>query len=217
MAKLTKENKLLAIEKLKEMYPDAGCELDYDTVFHLLVAVVLSAQTTDKGVNKVTPALFKDVPDAFAMAKISQEKLETYIKSIGLYKNKAKNLIALSKDLVDKFNGEVPSNYDELLSLPGVGRKTANVMIAEAFHGQSIAVDTHVFRLANRIGFCAEDDVLKTEEALMKAIPKDDWVKMHHCLIWHGRRCCSAKNPDCENCGLNDICKKNGLVKTKKK
>jgi len=213
MAKLTKQNRILAMERLKECYPDAGCELDYDSVYHLLLAVVLSAQATDKGVNKVTPKLFKDVPDAFAMCKLSQAKLEGYIKSIGLYKNKAKNILALSKELCEKYDGEVPSDFEKLIELPGVGRKTANVMIAEAFGGHRIAVDTHVFRLANRIGFTAEDDVLKTEEALMKAIPEEEWVKMHHCLIWHGRRCCKAQNPSCSECCINDICKKNGVKK----
>lgn len=211
MSKLTKENVKKACGLLLEAYPDAQCALDYDTVYHLLVSVMLSAQTTDVGVNRVTPALFAAAPDAYAMCRLSQEELEGYIRRIGLYKNKAKNVLAMSEVLCAQYGGEVPGDYDSLVALPGVGRKTANVVLAEAFGQQRIAVDTHVFRLANRIGFTAEKDVLKTEEALMKALPEELWTKMHHALIWHGRRCCSAKKPDCDNCCLAGICKKNGL------
>lgn len=213
MPKLTKENRIKVCEALLAEYPEAQCALDFDTEYHLLVAVMLSAQTTDVGVNKVTPELFKKAPDAYAMLKLSQPELEDIIRRIGLYKNKAKNILAMTKVLCEKYGGEVPGNYDELVALPGVGRKTANVVLAEAFGQDRIAVDTHVFRLANRIGLVDAPDVLKTEEALMKALPKDIWVKMHHALIWHGRRVCKAQNPGCEGCCISEICRKNGLKK----
>lgn len=209
MGKLTKVKREKLIEDLLKAYPDAKCALDYDSNYHLLVAVVLSAQTTDVAVNKISPALFKAAPTPEAMVKLGQSKLESYIKSIGLYKNKAKNVVALSKELVERFNSEVPSNFDDLTSLPGVGRKTANVVMAELFGEQTIAVDTHVFRLANRTGLAQADNVLETELQLQKAIPHDNWTKMHHALIWHGRLVCNARKPDCENCVIRDTCLKN--------
>ncbi len=172
---------------------------------------MLSAQTTDVSVNKVTPKLFELAPDASSMCRLSQEELEDVIRQIGLYRNKAKNILAMSRVLCEEYGGQVPGEYDKLIALPGVGRKTANVVLAEAFHQQRIAVDTHVFRLANRIGFVKEDDVVKTEEALMKALPKDIWVKMHHALIFHGRQCCTARNPRCSECCILEYCKRNGL------
>ncbi len=211
MSKLTKENRMKVCNLLLKEYPQAKCALDYDSEYHLLVAVMLSAQTTDVGVNKVTPKLFELAPDAFAMCKLSQAELEDLIRKIGLYKNKAKNILAMSKVLCDEYDGQVPGEYDKLIALPGVGRKTANVVLAEAFGQQRIAVDTHVFRLANRIGFTAEKDVLGTEEALMKAIPKDKWVLMHHALIFHGRNCCTARNPKCSECCIAEYCRRNGM------
>ncbi len=211
MSKLTKENRKNAIELLMKAYPDAGCELDHKDEFQLLVAVVLSAQTTDVSVNRVTPALFAKAPDAFAMAGLPVEEIESCIHSIGMYRQKAKNVKALSAKLAEEYGGRVPGDFEALTGLPGVGRKTANVVLAECFGVQAIAVDTHVFRLANRIGFTAEDDVLATELALQKAIPHELWTKMHHALIWHGRRVCSARKPACEGCCLKDICKRNGL------
>lgn len=211
MSKLTKAKKEQIIDALLKCYPDAGCALDYDSNYHLLVAVVLSAQTTDVSVNKISPALFKAAPAPKDMCRLSQTQLEKYIRSIGLYKNKAKNVLALSKALVDNFGGEVPSTFEELTSLPGVGRKTANVVLAELFGQQTIAVDTHVFRLANRIGLTAAENVLDTELQLQKAIPYELWTKMHHALIWHGRQVCTARNPKCGECCLNGICKRNGL------
>ena len=211
MAKLTKAGVKDAIAALSEEYPEAGCELEHGDTFQLLVSVVLSAQTTDVSVNKVTPALFAKAPDAFAMAKLPEEEIAEYIRTIGMYKTKSANVRKLSQMLVDEYGGVVPGDYDELVKLPGVGRKTANVVLAEAFGQQRIAVDTHVFRLANRIGFTAEKDVFATEDALMKAIPEDSWTKMHHALIWHGRRVCHARKPACEGCCLDGICKKNGL------
>ncbi len=209
--KINKKDTAKAIELLLAEYPDAQCALDYDTHFHLLIAVMLSAQTTDVSVNKATPALFERCPDAFAMAAMQPEELEPYIRSIGMYHQKAKNAVAAARVIAEQYGGEVPGDYDKLVALPGVGRKTANVVLAEGFGRQRIAVDTHVFRLANRIGFVAEPDVLKTELALMKAIPENNWTAMHHALIFHGRRVCSARKPACEGCCLAGVCKRNGL------
>ena len=211
MALLTKENRKRVCESLLKEYPQAQCALDYDSEYHLLVAVMLSAQTTDISVNKVTPRLFELAPDAYAMCRLSQGELEDVIRQIGLYRNKAKSILAMSKVLCDEYKGQVPGDYEKLIALPGVGRKTANVVLAEAFGKQRIAVDTHVFRLANRIGFVKENDVVKTEEALMKVLPEDIWVKMHHALIFHGRNCCTARNPHCSVCCIAGYCKRNGL------
>jgi len=208
---LKKKDVKTVIERLVAEYPDAGCALDYGTRFQLLVSVMLSAQTTDASVNRVTPALFAKAPDAKAMAALPEEELQDIIRSIGLYKNKAKNVLAMSRQLLERFGGEVPHGRQELESLPGVGRKTANVVLAEGFGEQQIAVDTHVFRLANRIGLTAAKNVSETESGLQKAIPESQWTLMHHCLIFHGRRCCHARGPNCEACPINDVCEKNGL------
>ena len=215
---MQKKNRMLNKKETKEVidaliaaYPDAGCALDYGTKYQLLVSVMLSAQTTDASVNKVTPALFAKAPDAAAMAALSEEELQDTIRSIGLYKNKAKNLLAMSGQLLEHFGGEVPHDGQALESLPGVGRKTANVVLAEGFGEQQIAVDTHVFRLANRIGLTEAKNVSETESGLQKAIPEDQWTLMHHCLIFHGRRCCHARGPSCEACPINGVCEKNGL------
>lgn len=204
--KLSKEQIIEVIELLEEMHPEARCALDFDTVYHLLIAVVLSAQTTDISVNKVTPELFEKYPLPEDLAKAEPEEVERIIHTIGLYKNKTKNIINMSKAIVDEFNGEVPTSYDDLVALPGVGRKTANVVLAEAFGEQRIAVDTHVFRVANRIGLTDEKDVLKTEQALMKVLPENKWTRTHHLLIFHGRKICNARKPDCEHCRLDKIC-----------
>ena len=208
---LSRKNVEKVIDALIAQYPDAGCALDYGTKYQLLVSVILSAQTTDVSVNKVTPALFEKAPDAASMVKLTEEEIAGYIRSIGLYKNKSKSVLAMSRVLLEQYGGEVPGDFDKLVALPGVGRKTANVVLAEAFGQQQIAVDTHVFRLANRIGLTCEKDVLKTELGLQKAIPHEKWTLMHHCLILHGRRCCHARGPQCESCPINDICEKNGL------
>lgn len=194
------------IEGLEEMYPDAGCELQYDSIFHLLVAVVLSAQTTDASVNTVTPVLFEKYPEPEDLAAADPETVEDIIRRIGLYKNKTKNIMALSKALIEEYDSEVPESFNELVKLPGVGRKTANVVLAEAFGEQRIAVDTHVFRVANRIGLTDEKDVLATEKALMKVLPEDRWSRVHHLLIFHGRRCCTAKKPNCDVCVIREYC-----------
>ena len=199
-------NKVLDI--LEETYPEAECALEHRNVFQLLVAVALSAQTTDVSVNKVTPALFKKYPTSYELAQADENDVIDIIKTIGMYKTKSKNIINMSKKLVEDYDGEVPESDDELVKLPGVGRKTANVVMSVGFGHQRIAVDTHVFRVANRIGIVDEPDVLKTELALMKAIPENRWSKTHHSLIFHGRRCCSARNPNCEGCPITNICKK---------
>ncbi len=208
---LSRQKVTKVIDALTALYPDAGCALDYGTKYQLLVSVMLSAQTTDVSVNKVTPALFAKAPDAQSMVELSEEELISYIRSIGLYKNKSKNVLAMSRQLLDQFGGEVPEDFDALTSLPGVGRKTANVVLAEGFGQQKIAVDTHVFRLANRIGLTAAKNVLDTELGLQKAIPEAKWTLTHHCLILHGRRVCHARSPQCSECPLEGICEKNGL------
>ena len=216
MAKLKKADIQPLVDKLLELYPDAECALHFGTVYQLIVAVALSAQTTDKSVNEVTPALFERCPDAHAMAKLTEEELQSYIKRIGMYKTKSKNIIKMAQMLVEKYDGEVPDDYDKLIELPGVGRKTANVVLSVGFGHQRIAVDTHVFRLANRMGFVKETDVLKTELGLMKAVPEENWSALHHALIWHGRQVCDARKPQCETCGVRELCKKNLDVKKAK-
>ena len=206
MPVLTKKKPAEAVRLLEDMYKEADCELKFGSVFQLLVAVVLSAQTTDKSVNQVTGVLFAEYPDAEAMRDLTEEELQGIIRRIGMYKTKAKNVLNLARIIRDEYNGEVPGDYEKLIQLPGVGRKTANVVLANGFGQQRIAVDTHVFRVANRIGLVAEPDVLKTELSLMKVLPKNKWTFMHHALIWHGRRICDARRPRCGDCRLNDLC-----------
>ena len=182
------------------------CELDYKTPFQLLVAVILSAQCTDARVNKITPALFERADNPYDMAKLEQEELEELIKSCGFYHNKAKNILSASKTLCEKFGGVVPSTVEELMTLDGVGKKTANVVYSVAFGGDAIAVDTHVFRVSNRLGLAKGNTPLEVEAGLNKAIPKEDWSKAHHWLIWHGRKVCHSQKPDCEHCTLRELC-----------
>ena len=186
MAKLKKAQIAELIKKMAELYPEAECALVHDNPFQLLIAVVLSAQTTDKSVNKVTPILFSRYPDASSLASANQEELEEILKPIGMYRTKAKNIVALSRMLVEEHEGRVPGDYGQLTKLPGVGRKTANVVLAVGFGEPRIAVDTHVF-------------------------PKEHWIMMHHALIWHGRRGCTARNPKCDECGIYGLCCRNGL------
>ncbi len=197
-----------ALEILKDTYPEAKPELDFTTPFELLIATMLSAQSTDKQVNKVTAVLFPlyNTPEAFAA--LTYEELEPYIKGCGLYKTKGKNILATSKLIVEQHAGEVPRERDQLTLLPGVGRKTANVVISNAFGTPAIAVDTHVFRVANRIGFANAKDVLKTERQLMEAVPEELWSIAHHWLIFHGRRVCAARNPKCDVCTVREYCLK---------
>ena len=196
------------IKKLKEMYPDATCSLDFTTPFQMLVAVCLSAQCTDERVNKTTPAIFAKYPTVYDFNNMDIKVLEELIHPCGFYKNKAKNLKAASKMIVEKFNGEVPDNMEDLTSIPGVGRKSANVIMLEAFHNpQGIAVDTHAKRILNRLGFSDESDPLKIEQDLLKVIPKEYYYDVNHLLVWHGRNTCMARNPKCEECALKDLCK----------
>lgn len=199
------------LDELKREYPDAECALNHRNIYELIVAVALSAQTTDKSVNEATPALFKKYNTPQKLAKASPEDVEPYIRRIGMYKTKSKNIVGLAKALVDKYNGEVPNDYDALVSLPGVGRKTANVVLSVGFGEQRIAVDTHVFRVSNRIGLVHESDVLKTEEGLMLVVPHDRWSESHHSLIFHGRNCCHARKPNCDGCCISKLCEKNNL------
>jgi len=203
---LSKKKTAEAVKILEEMYPDAGSELHFGSVFQLLVAVVLSAQTTDKSVNQATKVLFEKCPDAASIAAMDEEELQRILKPVGMYRTKSANVLKLARIINREYAGEVPGDYDKLISLPGVGRKTANVVLANGFGEQRIAVDTHVFRVANRIGLVEEKDVLKTELSLMKVLPKEKWSSMHHALIWHGRRVCGARRPDCGRCGLSEIC-----------
>lgn len=200
-----------ALKILETMHPEAACALDHRDPFELIVAVALSAQTTDVSVNKVTPELFRRYPDPEFLAAADPEEVMEIIHTIGLYRNKSKNIIKLAGKLVSDFGGKVPSDFDSLVSLPGVGRKTANVVLAEGFGVPRIAVDTHVFRVANRIGLTDEKDVDSTENMLMKRIPEDRWIRAHHLLIFHGRKCCSARKPSCSECGLDSICMHNNM------
>lgn len=206
MSVLSRKKIAEAVKLLEDMYPAADCELKFGSVFQLLVAVVMSAQTTDKSVNQVTEVLFAEHPDADSIAAMTEEELQQTIKRIGMYKQKAKNVLNLARIIKEEYHGEVPGDYDKLIRLPGVGRKTANVVLANGFGEQRIAVDTHVFRVSNRIGLVEQPDVLKTELALMEALPEDKWTQMHHALIWHGRRVCDARRPQCPDCRLNGVC-----------
>ena len=260
MARISKKKTVEILDLLKEAYPEAGCALEHENVYELIVCVVLSAQTTDASVNKVSPALFAAYPDAFALADASQEDVMDIIRTIGMYKTKSKNIIALARALCEKYDGQVPEDYDALVALPGVGRKTANVVLAVGFGQQRIAVDTHVFRVSHRIGLASdataglagrgagsaaasgkagkgsaaaakgaggkngasgqskirakdagEKNVLATEQELMKILPGDRWTEAHHSLIWHGRKCCTARNPKCGNCPIEKLCRKTGV------
>ena len=191
---------------LDQGYPDAATELAFGTPFELLVATILSAQATDVSVNAATPALFAAYPDAAALSKATPEQVEPFIKTIGLFRNKAKNIVAASKRIVDLHGGEVPEDYDALLALPGVGRKTANVVASNAFGRPAIAVDTHVGRLARRLKFSSHDDPNKVEQDLEKLFPRDRWTFLHHSLILHGRRVCHARSPSCDDCTLAALC-----------
>ncbi len=193
--------------RLKAQYPDAHCELDFETPLQLLVATILSAQCTDKRVNMVTPDLFRTYPDAESMSAAKQEDLEELIKSTGFFRNKTKSLLGMSAAVSEKHGGAVPSTMSELVELPGVGRKTANVVLGNAYGiNEGVVVDTHVGRLAVRLGLTDETDPVKVEQALIPLFPRDDWALLSHLLIFHGRRICFARAPKCAECVLNDIC-----------
>jgi endonuclease-3 len=191
---------------LDKEYPDAGTQLHYNDLFQLLVAVVLSAQCTDKQVNRVTPALFARYPDAAAMAQAQLNDLEDLIKGVGLYHSKARHLKQTAQILVSQYEGQVPDTFEQLLELPGVGRKTANVIIAVGFDGPGLGVDTHVHRVANRLGLVNSRDRNRTEKELKTIIEPERWNRAHHLFIWHGRQVCKARRPNCASCVLQEQC-----------
>ncbi len=193
--------------ELERLYPDARPALEFHSAYELLVAVILSAQCTDERVNQVTRTLFKNYNTPAAMLTLSAAQLEKYIYSCGFYRNKAAHILSASRDIMEKFGGEVPSAFEDLLTLAGVGRKTANVVYSVAFGGDAIAVDTHVFRVANRLGLAEGKTPEAVERGLMETIPQALWSRAHHLLIFHGRRVCHSQRPDCEHCTLANLCK----------
>lgn len=203
---LNKDEIKIVLEKLLELYPDAKAELDYTNPFELLIATILSAQCTDIRVNIVTKELFAKVKTPKDIVLLGLEDLAKIIKTCGLYKSKSTNIIKACEILEEKYSGEIPKSIDELQTLPGVGRKTANVVVSNAFDIPAIAVDTHVFRVSNRLGIAKHKDVHGTEIQLMKKIPKELWTKAHHMIIYHGRRVCKARKPLCEQCTINTEC-----------
>ena len=216
----SKKKTMEFIDVIAEMFPDAEAELNYTNAFELTIAVLLSAQTTDVGVNRVTEGLFKRFKTPEDYLEVDVVEIEQYIKTIGLYRTKAKNIQKLCRDLIDKYNGEIPGDYDDLVSLAGVGRKTANVVLSVAFDTPRIAVDTHVERISKRLGIARyKDSPLQVEETLMRKIPTERWSKTHHQLIFFGRYHCLARNPKCHECPLLAECRegqkrlKQGLVK----
>lgn len=201
-------------EILNDKFGQAVCELDFNNTYELIVAVILSARCTDKRVNIITKDLFKKYPTVYSLANANVEELEKAIYSCGFYKNKAKNLIGMAKDVVEKFNGIVPSEFEDLTNLSGVGRKTANVVMAEGFSKQAIAVDTHVFRVSNRLGIVKAKTPYDCEMSLQKAVDEDKWAIFHLYLVLFGRYVCKSQNPSCKTCELKEYCK---YVKTLKK
>jgi endonuclease-3 len=219
-AKLARKPTLAAPEtvtqiaaRLADSYPDAVVELDFQDPYQLLVATILSAQSTDKTINKLTPALFAKYPDATALAGANQADVEKLIASSGFFRQKAKNIIATARACVERHAGEVPRTMAELVELPGVARKTANVVLGEAMGIQEgLPVDTHVIRLSNRLALSAQTDPVKIEQDLMRVVPRPQWTKFAQRLIWHGRRVCDARKPDCEHCTLAPLCPSAGVA-----
>lgn len=206
------------LKRLRKEYPDAKCELDWGTPLELAVATILSAQCTDKRVNLVTPALFKKYRRAKDWAAAPQETLEQEIHSAGFFRNKAKNIRALMARLDAEFGGELPGNFDVLVSLPGIGRKTANLLVATVFGQPGLVVDTHFIRLSNRLGFVKnEEDATKIERALQKIVPQEDWTDWSHAMVFHGRRRCFARNPGCAGCPVAALCPSAGKAGAKAK
>ncbi|WP_097668022.1 endonuclease III [Anaerosalibacter massiliensis] len=204
--KLNKKEVDKVLDILEELYPDAEVELNHSNTFELLIATILSAQCTDKRVNKITKELFKEYNTPKAFLTLTQEELGEKIRTCGFYRNKSKNILGACQMIIEEFDGKVPDTREELMKLPGVGRKTANVVLSNAFSVDAIAVDTHVFRVSNRIGLANSKDVLDTEKDLMENIKKERWSKAHHLLIFHGRRICKARKPMCEKCPLKKYC-----------
>lgn len=203
---MKREDKQKIITELARLYPDAKPALHYTTAYELLVAVILSAQCTDERVNVVTAKLFEKYNTPETMVTLSQEALEKYIFSCGFYRMKAQHILSASKDILEKYDGKVPDTVESLMTLAGVGKKTANVVYAVAFGGDAIAVDTHVFRVSNRLGIAKGKTPLEVEAGLQKSIQKSDWSKAHHYLIYHGRRVCHSQKPNCAGCTLNQLC-----------
>ncbi len=202
---MTRTQKLQILDKLEQMYPEAKPELIFSNPYETLVATILSAQCTDKQVNKVTPAVFSRWPDANAMAEAQVDELFPMVKSCG-FRSKAGNIIAACRIIKEQHGGQVPDTMEALTALPGVGRKTANVVLSNAFGIPAFAVDTHVFRVSNRLGLCKADDVEETERQMIRLIPREKWGRAHHWLIWHGRKLCKAQHPLCGECGLQSLC-----------
>ena len=203
----TKKDAKQIVKNLKLYYTDAKCSLDFKNAFEITIAVMLSAQCTDERVNKVTPTLFAKYPTPEKMSKAEIADLENIIHSCGFYKNKAKNMKACSETLVKEFNGKVPNTMKELQKLPGIGRKSANVIMLEAFHNpQGIAVDTHAKRISNKMGFSIKKEPEKIEQDLIKVIPKEYFYDVNHLFVWHGRETCIARNPKCEKCPVKEFC-----------
>lgn len=205
------ENQSHILSELQRLYPDAKPELNFSDPYETLVATILSAQCTDQRVNMVTPAVFRDFPDVHAMAQTTPEVLYPYVKSCG-FSAKARNIVAACRVIEERFGGQVPDTMEALTSLPGVGRKTASVVLAFAFGKPAMPVDTHVFRVSNRLGLSQADSVEQTERQLMALIPEEDWSKAHHWLIYHGRRVCHSQKPDCGHCTLSPWCKAHSTV-----
>ena len=202
-----KKNILDIIDKVEELYKDPKCELEFNSDYELLIAVILSAQCTDKRVNAVTKELFKNYNTPLKMITLSQGQLEQKIRSCGFFHNKAKHILDCSRELIEKYDGEIPKTKKELKELAGVGEKTANVVMATAFNVPAIAVDTHVFRVSNRLGLANGKTVEKTQKDLEKNLPKDKWIKFHYALVLHGRYVCKSQKPNCEQCELKSLCK----------
>ena len=202
------------LKALAEVYPDAHCELDFKTPLELLVATILSAQCTDKRVNLVTPELFKKYRTAKDFASATQEELENAVRSTGFYRNKAKSIRAACAAIAEKHGGKVPQEMEALTALAGVGRKTANVVLGNAYgKNEGVVVDTHVARLSQRLGLTKQDAPEKIEQDLMKLVPRKDWTLFSHWLVWHGRRRCGARKPDCEHCEIEHLCPGAGTAK----
>ncbi len=201
-----KTNAALIMDKLAEHYPVAVTKLKHDNPYQLFVATVLSAQTTDEQVNKITKNLFTVVPDVYALASMERSTLQPFLKSCGLYRHKSKYLIEASRIIVKEHGGKIPASFNELIKLPGVGRKTANVILSSAFGKPALAVDTHVYRVSRRLGLAAGNKVETVEEELKALIPSNEWSAAHHRLIDHGRAICHARNPQCDNCFLEALC-----------
>ena len=205
---MNKKDAVKMVEILKQTYPDATCSLDFETPFQAVVAVILSAQCTDERVNKTTPALFKKCKTVEDFANIDIKELEDFIHPCGFFKNKAKNIKLCAKQVLEKFNGQVPNNMEDLMSLAGVGRKTANVVLLEVFGiAEGIAVDTHAKRISNLIGLSNEKEPEKIEQDLIKIFPKEYLKDINHLFVWHGRNTCIARNPKCDICSIKDYCK----------